>query len=308
MSGEKPLAGRVAIVTGAGRGIGRAEALALAAAGAKVVVNDVGVDPDGTGRSASPADEVADEIRHRGGEAFASHESVADWAGAARVVATAVDRFARLDIVVNNAGIVRQHKIEEATEADFDVTVAVNLKGTFAMCRHAIPVLRRTGGGRIVNTVSNQWAAPIGNAEYATSKGGVASLTYELAFELQNDGITVNAVAPFASTRMTADAATRDAALVAEGLMSERRLKAKEDRSAPELVAPVVVYLATDAAADVTGRVFRAGGGKIGVYSHPVEMRTVFRDETTGPWPLAELVDLLPRTVLADGSKAPHLL
>ncbi|HEY3480641.1 MAG TPA: SDR family NAD(P)-dependent oxidoreductase [Amycolatopsis sp.] len=308
MAGQGPLDGRVAIVTGAGRGIGRGEALALAAAGAQVVVNDLGVDPDGAGAAVGPADEVVAAIRAAGGEAVASYESVADWAGAARVVATAVEAFGRLDVLVNNAAVVRQHKIEDATEADFDVMVDVNLKGTFAMCRHAIPVLRRQGGGRIVNTTSNQWAAPLGNAEYALSKGGVTSLTYALAWELQNDGITVNAVAPFALTRMTADQAQRDAARIAEGVMSERRARAKEPRADAALVAPIVVYLASDGAADVTGRVFRAGGGKIGMYSHPVETRTIFRDENAGPWPHEELAELLPRTVLATDTKAPHIV
>lgn len=308
MSERGPLDGRVAVVTGAGRGIGRGEAIALAAAGAKVVVNDVGLKADGEGSARGPADEVVEFIRGQGGESVASYESVADWEGAARVVATAVEEFGRLDILVNNAGIVRQHKIEEVTEADFALTLDVNLKGTFAMCRHAIPVLRRYGGGRIINTCSNQWAAPIGNPEYAASKGGVVSLTYELAWELGNDGITVNAVAPFALTRMTQDAKQRDAALVAAGAMSERRLKSKEARADAGLVAPIVVYLASDAADDVTGCVFRAGGGKIGVYSHPVETRTIFRDERTGPWSYDELVDLLPRTVLSGGTKAPHIL
>ncbi|MGW0856106.1 SDR family NAD(P)-dependent oxidoreductase [Streptomyces sp. NPDC002690] len=308
MTERGPLDGRVAIVTGAGRGIGRGEAIALAAAGAKVVVNDVGVKADGIGAARGPADEVAELIRSQGGEAVASYESVADWDGAARVVATAVETFGRLDILVNNAGIVRQHTIEEVTEEDFRLTLDVNLKGTFAMCRSAVPVLRKYGGGRIINTCSNQWAAPIGNPEYAASKGGVVSLTYELAWELDSDGITVNAIAPFALTRMTEDAKQRDAALVAAGAMSERRLKAKEARADAGMVAPIVVYLASDAAAEVTGCVFRAGGGKIGLYSHPVETRTVFRDEESGPWSYDELADLLPRTVLATTTKAPHIL
>ncbi|WP_037863034.1 SDR family NAD(P)-dependent oxidoreductase [Streptomyces sp. NRRL S-340] len=308
MTDQRPLDGRVAIVTGAGRGIGRGEAVALAAAGAKVVVNDVGNGADGQGASPGPADEVVGHIRSQGGEAVACYESVADWEGAARVVATAVEHFGRLDVLVNNAGIVRQHKIEEVTEEDFDLTVDVNLKGTFAMCRAAVPVMREHGGGRVINTCSNQWAAPIGNPEYAASKGGVVSLTYELAWELDDDGITVNAIAPFALTRMTRDAQQRDAALVAAGAVSERRMKAKEARADAGMVAPIVVYLASDAAAEVTGCVFRAGGGKVGLYSHPVETRTVFRDEHDGPWSFGELADLLPRTVLSQGTKAPHIL
>jgi NAD(P)-dependent dehydrogenase (short-subunit alcohol dehydrogenase family) len=120
---------------------------------------------------------------------------------AAHVVRTAVEQFGRLDIVVNNAGIVRHQLIEDAAEDDFDSIIAVNLKGTFAMCRHAIPVLGQNGSGRIINTASNRWAAPLGNAHYTASKGGVVSLTYDLAWEVQHDGITVNAIAPFAATR-----------------------------------------------------------------------------------------------------------
>ncbi|GLY70217.1 SDR family oxidoreductase [Amycolatopsis taiwanensis] len=247
--------------------------------------------------ASGPADEVVDTIRAAGGEAVASYESVADWDGAARVVATAVEEFGRLGVLVNNAAIVRQHKIGEATEDDFDAMVGVNLKGSFAMCRHAIPVLRRQGGGRIVNTTSNQWAAPLGNSEYALSKGGVTSLTYALAWELQNENITVNAVAPFALTRMTADQQQRDAARIAAGVMSERRAKPKEARADASLVAPIVVYLATDHAAEVTGWVFRAGGGKIGVYSHPAETRTIFRDEKAGPWSLDELIIVAPTII-----------
>jgi NAD(P)-dependent dehydrogenase (short-subunit alcohol dehydrogenase family) len=305
---DTPLAGRVAIVTGAGRGVGRAEAIALATAGARLVVNDPGVGPDGLGPATGPADEVVQAIRDAGGEAVASYESVADWDGAGRIVEAALSAFGRLDIVVNNAGIVRQQKLDEIREEDIDITLAVNLKGTMAVCLHAIPALRTGGYGRIINTTSNQWAAPLGNAHYVASKGGVTSFTYDLALELRHDGITVNAIAPFAATRMTFDAAQRDAALIRDGVMSERRAKAKESREDPSLVAPIVVYLASELASDVTGCVFRAGGGKIGMYSHPVETRAIFRDEGTGPWSHAELADLMPRTLLNLGSKAPHIL
>lgn len=303
-----PLAGRVAVVTGAGRGIGRAEALALAAAGASVVVNDLGVADGGNGQSAGPAETVAQEIRSSGGEAVANCDSVADWAAAKNIIDVAVDAYGRLDIVVNNAGVVRHQMIDEIAEADFDVTIAANLKGTFAVCRHAVPVMRAAGYGRIINTASNQWAAPLGNAHYAASKGGVTSLTYDLAFELQHDGITVNAIAPFAFTRMTADAGERDAALQAHGLMSAGRAAVKEARADPTMAAPMVVFLASEAAGGISGRVFRVGGNKVGLYGHPTEVRTIFRDESTGPWPFADLESILPRTVLANGEgRAPHL-
>jgi NAD(P)-dependent dehydrogenase (short-subunit alcohol dehydrogenase family) len=238
----------------------------------------------------------------------ANGDSVAAWASAERIVGTAVETFGRLDIVVNNAGIVRHQMIEDIGEEDFDVTIAANLKGTFAICRHAVPVMRASGYGRIINTASNQWAAPLGNAHYAASKGGVTSLTYDLAFELQHDGITVNAIAPFALTRMTADASERDANLQAQGIMSSTRAAVKEARADPAMAAPMVVYLASEAAAGISGRVFRVGGNKVGLYGHPTEVRSIFRDESTGPWPYEELESLLPRTILANGEgRAPHL-
>lgn len=302
------LAGKVAIVTGGGRGIGRGEALALAAEGARVVVNDVGVDRDGQGTSTSPADEVAAAIKAAGGEAVADYGSVADWKSAARIVQHAVDAFGRLDIVVNNAGVVRPGFMDELTEDDFDVVMAVHLKGTFAVCRHAVPVMKRQGHGRIINTASNQFTMPKGRAAYAAAKGGIVSLTYDLAWELQNHGVTVNAVAPFAATRMTEIEQGRDAQLVAQGLLSARRLRQTEARADPAMVAPMVVYLASEHAAHVTGCVFRAGGGKIGQFCHPVETRTIFRDEQRdGPWTLPELIELLPRTVLSGETKAPHI-
>jgi NAD(P)-dependent dehydrogenase (short-subunit alcohol dehydrogenase family) len=302
MNESRALQGRAALVTGAARGIGRAEALALAAAGAAVVVNDIlTVDSPGA------VDDVVATIRDSGGRAVGAVGSVANWDVAAGLVHTAAAEFGGLDIVVNNAGIVRHQLIEDISEADFDAIVSVNLKGTFAVCKHAIPLLRQSQHGRIINTCSNQWAAPISNAHYAASKGGVVSLTYDLANELLHDGITANAIAPFAATEMTRDVAERDAEDLARGTMSERRMRVKEERTPPEFVPPIVTYLASDAAADVTGCVFRAGGGKIGRYTHPVEASSIFRDELTGPWTFPELVDLLPRSLLRGYSRAPHL-
>ncbi len=298
------LDGRVAIVTGAGQGIGRAQALALAQAGAKVVVNDV---PPAAGAK-STARATVEAIRAAGGEAVAALESVSDWAGAERVVQTATSLYGGLDIVVNNAGVVLHKPFDETTEADFDAVVDVNLKGTFAICRHAVPHLRASKHGRIINTASNQWSAPIGKVEYAASKGGVVSLTYALAGELLRDGITVNAIAPFAATPATANVEATDAANVARGILSERRLRAKEPRTDPRHVPPIVVYLASDAGAEVTGRVFRAGGGKLGVYAHPVETKIIFRDVQMGPWTFTELAEVLPRTLLQGETRAPHVL
>ena len=302
------LAGKVAIVTGAGRGIGRGEAIALAADGAKVVVNDYGVSSRGEDPSGEPAAQVVAEIKAAGGEAVASYESVADWQAAGRIVEMALDTFGRLDILVNNAGVFRQGFMEELSEEDFDAVIGVHLKGSFATCRHAIPHMKRQQYGRIINTSSNNWTMPKGRAAYAAAKGGIVSLTYDLAWELQNDNITVNSVAPFAATREATSDTGRDDRLRAAGLLSDRRSAQTEARTDPAMVAPMVVYLASDLAAQVTGLVFRAGGGKIGVFCHPLEVRTIFRNEQKdGAWTIDELRDLLPRTVLAGETKAPHI-
>lgn len=301
------LAGKVAIVTGSGRGIGREEVLALAREGARVVVNDLGVSTEGAGRSGAPAEEVVAEIKQMGGEAVVSFESVADFAGSRRIVETALDNFGRLDILVNNAAIFRMKLILEHTEEDWDSTIAVHLKGTFNMCRHAAPVMTKQKSGRIINTTSNQWRTPEGRVSYAAAKGGIVSFTYALAWELRNDGITVNAIAPFADTRAMQASRAYDQHTAELGL--EREDRGVYDRPGPEFVPPMVVYLASDLAPHVTGRIFRTGAGKIAIYNHPEELRGVYKDyQKNGPWTIEELKDLLPKTVLASDTRAPHII
>ena len=303
------LKGRVAVVTGAGRNIGRAHALALAAEGAKVVVNDLGVARDGqTGGSPAAADAVVAQIREGGGEAVASYASVADYEGAGRTVRTAVDTFGRLDILVNNAGIFRHKLFHTMTEDEWDSVLNVHLKGTFNTCHHAVPLMMEQRYGRIINTASSQWRNPEGRANYGAAKGGIVSLTWALAFELQNHGITVNAIAPMARTPEGGDGGYR-------GMLESAGLNRKKDpaeqgegRAGPEYNSPVVVYLASDAAEGVTGIIFRTGSGKVGRYSHPTEVRSVYRDwRTEGVWTMDELRDVLPSTVLAGERKAPFI-
>ena len=301
------LKGKVAIVTGSGRGIGRAHALALAAEGARVVVNDVGVERDGSGGAQAPADEVVAQIREQGGEAAASYDSVADFQAAGRIVQTALDSFGRLDILVNNAGIFRDILFHEMSEGDWDDIIAVHLKGTFNTCRHAIPILMEQGYGRIVNTASSQWRNPEGRAAYGAAKGGIVSLTWDLAWELQNYDISVNAIAPMALTRGSANSGGYHK-LVTDAGLARNKQAYEQARPEPEFVSPMVVYLASDLARGVTGRIFRVGAGKIGIYSHPTEMRSIFRDfKKDGPWPLEELRELIPDTILASDKKAPHI-
>ena len=206
------LDGKVAIVTGGGRGLGRAHCLELAAQGAKVVVNDLGVGLHGEKTHESPADEVVGEIKAAGGEAIASHGSVSDWSSTEQLISETVELFGRLDIVVNNAGIVRDRMLFSMTEQQFDAVIAVHLKGTFAMTRHACAYWREAskGGqslaGRIINTTSGTGLfGNVGQANYGAAKAGIASLTTITALEMRWYGVTANAVSPLALTRMTED-------------------------------------------------------------------------------------------------------
>jgi NAD(P)-dependent dehydrogenase (short-subunit alcohol dehydrogenase family) len=299
---------KVAIVTGSGRGIGRAHAMALAAEGAKVVVNDPGVERNGSGGTIAPADEVVALIRENGGDAVANYNSVAVFDEAAELIKTATDRYGRLDILVNNAGIAREGLFHQISEEDFDAVIGVHLKGTFNTCRHAIPIMMEQRYGRIVNTASSQWRNPEGRTAYGAAKGGIVSLTWDLAFELRNHGITVNAIAPMAQTRAF-DGYTHPEMLAEGGLTTKKAGdELTTDRPGGEHVSPMVVYLASDLAAGITGRIFRSGSGKIGIYSHPTEERAINKDwRNQGKWTLDELRRLMPSSLLFDDSTAPFI-
>lgn len=290
---------KVALVTGSGQGIGREHALALAAHGAKVITNDIENDK---------GDEVAALIVGRGGQAVASNGSVTDFEVAGALVRTAVDTYGRLDIVVNNAGNFQYTLFHEMTEKMWDDIIAVHLKGTFNVCRHAVPVLMEQRHGRIINTASSQWRNPEGRAAYGAAKGGIVSLTYDLAWELRNHGITVNAIAPLAETGRMKDNRELHEIMVRSGLLPKSRTDFGGGIPGPEHNSPMVVYLASDLADQVNGCVFRVGAGKVALYSHPTEVRTIQRDpDKDGSWPLEELIHLLPRTILSEGSKGANL-
>jgi NAD(P)-dependent dehydrogenase (short-subunit alcohol dehydrogenase family) len=252
--------GRVAIVTGAGRGIGREHALSLARQGAKIVVNDLGGAVDGSGGDLSPAESVVAEIAAMGGEAIANGENVADFEGAKRMIEAAIDAFGDLHVVVNNAGILRDRMLANMTEAEWDAVIDVHLKGTFAPSHHAIAYWRdrsKAGdevSGRIINTTSVSGIyGNIGQTNYGAAKAGIAAFTTIAALEVARYGVTVNAVAPAALTRMTENLG-----------MGEGSEEDKEAMS-PRWIAPIVTWLASEESSAVSGRVFEASGRVLAV-------------------------------------------
>ena len=252
--------GRVVIVTGAGRGLGRAHALAFARAGARVVVNDLGVGNKGEGRDEGPAREVVDAIRAMGGEAIADGADIADWEQAKALVGAAIARFGRLDVVVNNAGFVRDRMFVSTSEEEWDSVIRVHLRGHFCVSRHAAAHWRdeakagRTPDARILNTSSGAGlAGSVGQSAYSAAKAGIAALTLVQAAELARYGVTAHAIAPIARTRMT------------EAVFAETMKKPEEgfDEHDPENVSPLLVWLGSGASRGVTGRVWEVTGGRI---------------------------------------------
>ncbi len=252
--------GRVAIVTGAGRGIGREHALLLAHQGAKVVVNDLGGAMDGEGSDLTPAESVVEEIKAMGGEAIANGDDISDWDGAERMVRSAIDTFGGLDILINNAGILRDRMLTNMSEAEWDAVIKVHLKGTFAPARHAASYWRdrskagETNVGRIINTSSPSGIyGNVGQTNYGAAKAGIASFTIIAAKELGRYGVTVNCIAPAALTRLT------------ENLGMGQAPEEIKEQMSPVHIAPVVSWLASPESSHVTGRIFDVSGRMLSV-------------------------------------------
>ncbi|WP_153814027.1 SDR family NAD(P)-dependent oxidoreductase [Streptomyces sp. SUK 48] len=277
------LAGKVIAVTGAGRGIGRAVALAAAREGARVVVNDYGVATDGTAPSSEVAAAVVKEIEAAGGEAVAVADDISTMAGGQRVVDTAVGAFGRLDGVVCVAGILRERMLFNMTEEEWDPVIATHLKGTFTVFRAAAAVMRRQRSGTLIGFTSGNHQGSVSQANYSAAKGGIISLVRSAALGLHKYGVTANAVAPVARTRMSADVPMELAGM-----------------GSAEDVAALVVYLLSDRAARerITGQVYSVAGARIAVWAQPVELRSVYAEG--GSWTPERIAEFLPGAVGVD--------
>jgi NAD(P)-dependent dehydrogenase (short-subunit alcohol dehydrogenase family) len=298
------LKNRVAVVTGAGRGIGRGVALALAEEGARVVVNDLGGAVDGTGASSAPADEVAAEIKGRGGEAVANFDTVATAEGGESIIKTAVDAFGRIDILVNNAGILRDRMVFNMSPEEWDAVLKVHLYGVFHCSKPASTLMRQQRSGRIVNMSSGSGLrGNSGQANYGAAKAGIAGFTRVTARDLGRYGVTVNTIAPGGATRMTTSEEVLAARQIrsARGLAGAERTPAASDPQSPlrnpDLVAPMVVYLCTDAAANINGCCFSSSGGTISLNAEPLPIKSIYSVRDDGLFTQDELERVIPNTI-----------
>lgn len=278
---------KVAVVTGAGRGIGREIALLMARLGARVVVNDVGGSEAGQGASRAPADEVVAEITRAGGQAVASYDSVASMDGGRRIIQTALDAFGRVDVVVNNAGILRDRMIFNMTEEEWDAVINVHLKGTFAVTRAAAPYMREQRAGRFINMTSTAGlVGNVGQANYAAAKMGIVGFTKVVALDMARYNVTANCISPFAWTRMIGTIPTETDA--------QRARVEKLKQLSPAHVAPLAAYLASDLAREITGQVFGVRGKEVMLFGH---MRPIMRIHHGEGWTVERLAEIVPGTL-----------
>jgi len=273
---------RVAVVTGAGRGIGREIALLMSQRGARVVVNDYGGSEGGTGGAKGPADEVVEDIKKAGGQAVPNYDSVATMAGGQSIVKTAVDAFGRVDIVVNNAGILRDRMIFNMSEEEWDAVINTHLKGTFAVTRAAAPLMREQKSGRFINMTSTSGLiGNVGQANYAAAKLGIFGLTKVTALDMARYNVTANCISPFAWTRMIGTIPTETEA--------QKARVEKVKKMSPAHIAPIAVFLASDAAKDVNGQVFGVRGKEVMLFGHERPIMRVHKDDGWTPESFAEI-------------------
>jgi NAD(P)-dependent dehydrogenase (short-subunit alcohol dehydrogenase family) len=296
------LGDRVAVVTGAGRGIGRGIALLMAEEGAKVVVNDFGGGPDGIGGATSPADEVVAEIKSKGGTAVANYDTVATVEGGENIIKTAVDNFGKVDILVNNAGILRDRMVFNMTPEEWDIVLKVHLYGHYNCTRPAALLMRQQRSGRIINFSSESGLGSAGQANYSAAKEGIIGFTRTVARDMGRYGATCNAIRPRAATRLTYSPEMEEARRrrVERGEMTEEEAGAWRLPD-PEDIAPFVVYLASDAGANINGYDFAVGAGDVELFSQPTSIKSIHKE---GRWTLDELDWLVPKS-LATGLMNP---
>jgi len=296
----KRLSGKVAVVTGAGGGMGRAEALALAAEGAKVVVNDLGTAMDGTGTSTSPAEVVVQAIKELGGVAVANYDSVATAEGGENIIKTAIDLFGRIDILVNNAGIFRDRMIYKMTEDEWDTVIRVHLYGSFYCTKPACIHFRQQRSGRIINTSSTAGLGSLAQANYTSAKEGILGFTRTVALDMGRYGVTCNAICPGAGTRInlnpefwaSLEKAREQGLPMFTGGVGGSVTREDFEKMKPEMVAPLVVFLATDEAYYINGLTFNVGGGDVGIFREREIRSTIHKD---GIWTIDELTTMIPK-------------
>ncbi len=299
------LEGKVAVVTGAGRGVGRGVALLMAEEGAKVVVNDLGSEVDGTGSSHEPADGVVAEIQARGGEASASYDNIALMDGGEAVIQQAVDQYGQLDVLVNSVGMLRDRMIFQMTPDDWDRVLLNNTKSAFTTCKYAGIVFRQQRTGRVVNMVSDAGLGDVGRSNFSAASEGIVGLTRTVARDLGRYGVTANAISPMAETRLFPGTVDEHRVAVADGPTRDERAGIGPSPALgewegpgwpddPENVAPLAVYLSTYASPHVNGYVFGVRGGSIYLYSNPAVERSILK---WGNFNMEEMDVLVPKMI-----------
>lgn len=293
------LNGKAAVVTGAGRGIGREVAKLLAKQGASVVVVDPGVGRGGEKTDEHPADDMVAEIKAAGGKAAANYDSVADYLKAGLMINQCIDTFGRIDILVNIAGNLRERMIWNMSEDDFDAVVAVHLKGHWNTCHHAIKYMRRAGFGRIVNFSSDAFKGTVGQCNYAASKAGIIGLTRSIARECYKNGITANTICPSADTRMTVNDAVKAnrKRRYEAGLLTKEQYERTLLPRGPEYIAPLVAYLCTDQAQYINGQLFHIERGEVKSYTFGEDFKALYKSENEGLFTVDDLIEAMPATI-----------